>query len=134
MKKALLILITIISFSACSLDDDTPERHFEYIAVTEVDIPNEFTLDETYDIIVSYTLPNSCYSFYNFDYIYDDTSREIYTYAIVNDDVSCTQTTIDSEYIISINASQHETYTFKFWQGSDNQGNDEFLIIEVPVI
>ncbi len=134
MKRILLILITIISFSACSLDDDTPNRHFEYIAVTEVDIPAEFTFGEVYEIIVSYTLPNSCYSFYNFDYIYDGTSREVYTYAIVNDDVTCPQTTIDGEYIISVEARQQETYTFKFWQGRDNQGNDEYLIIEVPVI
>ncbi len=134
MKKALLILIAIISFSACSLDDDTPSQHFERIAATEVDIPDEFTLGETYDIVVSYTLPSTCYSFYNFDYIHDETSREIYTYAIVNDDVTCTQTTLDSEYIISIEARQEDTYTFKFWQGSDNQGNDEYLIVEVPVI
>ena len=134
MKRILLILIVIASFSACSLGDETPNQHFEYVPITEVDIPDQFTFGETYEIIVSYTLPSSCYSFYNFEYIYDETSREVYTYAIVNDDATCPQSTIEGEYIINVETRQSEPYIFKFWQGSDNQGNDEYLIIEVPVI
>jgi len=134
MKRFLLILITIISLSACSVEDNAPNYHFEYIGITEVDIPDEFIFGETYEIIVSYTLPNSCYTFYNFDYIYRDTSREIYTYAIVNDDAVCTLETVDGEYIIYVEVRQQEDYTFKFWQGEDSQGVGQYLIIEVPVI
>ena len=135
MKKALLILIIIISISSCSpSSDDDISHHFEYVPITNVDIPSEFTLGETYQINVSYILPNGCYSFYNYDYVYENTSRLIGTIAIVNDDITCTQATIEGEYIINVEARQNDTYIFMFWEGRDNQGIDQYLIIEVPVI
>lgn len=134
MKRCILILLTIISFSACSTDNDVPNYYFEYIEITEVDIPSEFILDETYEITISYTLPNNCYQFYHYDYIYEDTSRIIGAIAIVNDDTTCVQSTIDGEFIINVVARQSEPYIFKFWQGEDNQGVNQYLIVEVPVI
>lgn len=135
MKRYILILLTIISLSACSPDNDGDlNYHFEYVPITEVDVPSEFTLGETYEIRVNYTLPNGCFNFYRYDYIYDATSRRIGTIAIVNNDTNCTQATIEGEYTISVEARQSEPYVFMFWQGTDNQGIDQYLIVEVPVI
>lgn len=135
MKKYFLIFITIISISACSLsNDDNREQYFQYVPITEVQIPNEFTFGETYQIRVSYTLPNGCYSFYNYDYVYEGTARIVGTVAIVDDNLVCIQTTVEGEYIINVEVRQTETYIFKFWQRTNNQGTDEYLIIEVPVI
>lgn len=134
MKRYILVFISLIILSSCSLDDDTPNQHFEYIKITEVDIPAEFTLGETYEIVVSYSLPNECYQFYNHDYLYEGTSRIIGAIAIVNDDATCTQGIIEGEFIMNVEAIQSEPYLFKFWQGTDNQGTSEYLTVEVPVI
>jgi len=135
MKRYFLILLTVFAFSACSLDNnDNTNYHFEYVPITAVDIPTEFVFGETYPITITYELPNSCYRFYSNDYIYDGTTRIIGTIAIVDDDVICTQTTVQGEYTIDVQARQTETYTFKFWQGQDAQGVDQYLIIDVPVI
>lgn len=134
MKRYIIILLTIISFSACSLSgDDDVNHHFEYVPITEVDVPSEFILGERYQILVKYSLPNDCYGFYSCDYIYESYSRMVTIIAAVNDDTVCTQTTIEGEYIIDIEVVQSEPYIFKFWQGIDNQGNSEYLIVEVPV-
>lgn len=88
---------------------------------------------QTYRLIVTYEMPNSCYSFYHYDYIYDDTTRIIAPIAIVNDDVACIQTTYEGEFFIFVEALQTEPYIFNFWQGEDDQGEPIYLTIEVPV-
>lgn len=134
MKRYLLILLTILFISACSPDTDDSNHHFEYVPITDVEIPTQFTLGETYQIKVNYVLPNGCYRFYNYDYVYENTSRIIGTVAIVDDNAVCTQATIEGEYTIDVIARQNETYIFMFWEGRDNQGIDQYFIIEVPVI
>lgn len=135
MKRYILILLTIIFLSACSPSgDDDVNYSFEYVPITDVEIPSSFTLGQTYQIKVNYVLPNGCYNFYNYDYVYENTSRVISTIAIVNDDTTCTQATIEGEYIINIEARQNATYIFRFWEGRDNQGIDQYLIIEIPVL
>lgn len=132
MKKQFLILFSILFLISCSpttTTDDLILHHFEYIPVVSVEAPNEFVLGETYDIKVTYQMPNSCYNYYNFDYIYQGESREIKTIAIVNDEAVCTQATVDGEYTISVKATQQEIYTFKFWQA-----DGEYLTVIVPVI
>ncbi|PHR72520.1 MAG: hypothetical protein COA67_04545 [Lutibacter sp.] len=135
MKRYFLILLVIISISACSpSSNDDINQHFEYVPITSVEMPSEFTLGQTYQIKVSYVLPNGCYRFYNHDYVYENTSRLIGAIAIVNNDATCTQAAIEGEFTINVIARQNEPYIFMFWEGRDNQGIDQYLIIEVPVI
>ncbi len=136
MKRYILILLALFAFSACSTDNnDMPNYHFEYVSISSVDIPEEFVFGETYPITITYELPTSCHEFYSFDYIYCDTSRIIGAIAIVDDSTTACDEMITSEsFTINVQASQTETYTFKFWQGVDDQGVDQYLIIDVPVI
>lgn len=120
--------------SACTSNNNDVNYHFEYVPITNVNVPNQFVFGQTYPITITYELPNSCYSFYNNDYIYNGTSRIIGTIAIVDDGATCTQTTVQGEYVINVQARQMETYTFKFWKGKDAQGVDQYLIVNVPVI
>lgn len=110
-------------------DNDIVAHHFEYIPVVSVDAPDEFILGQTSQIRVTYAMPNSCYGFYNFDYIYQGESREVKTIAIVNDEAICTQATVEGEYVINVEALQQEVYTFKFWQAEG-----QYLTVIVPVI
>ncbi len=136
MKRYTLIILALFAFSACSTDNnDMPNYHFEYVSISSVDIPEEFVLGETYPVTITYELPNSCSEFYSYDYIYSDTSRIIGAIAIVDDSTTACDEMITSEsFTINVQASQTETYTFKFWQGQDDQGVDQYLIIDVPVI
>jgi len=134
MKRYILILITVFAFSACTSNNNDTNYHFEYVPITDVNVPDEFLFGETYQITITYELPNGCYSFYSNDYIYENTSRIIGTIAIVDEESTCTQATVEGQYTINVQARQSEDYTFKFWQGTDNQGVDQYLIVNVPVI
>ena len=132
MKKFLVLFITVFTLIGCSSDDEDNYR-FEYVPVISAEVPNEFVHGQTYQLIVTYEMPNSCYSYYHFDYIYDDTSRIIKPIAIINEDMVCTQSTYEGEFSVFVEALQTEPYIFKFWQGEDDQGEPIYLTIEVPV-
>jgi len=133
MKNYLILLLTIVTFISCNNNDDD-NYHFEYVPVVSADVPEEFIYGRTYPITVEYEMPNNCYSYYHYEYIYDDTSRIIIPIAIVSDSENCNDEPYQHTFIISVEALQTEPYIFKFWQGDDVDGNPIYLIIEVPVI
>lgn len=139
MKNMKYLLIAFIAFgltlTSCSDDDDSHSYHYEYVNVTSADVPDEFIYGQTYRINMTVELPNSCYYFYNqYDYFYEGTSRLIYPIAHVDDDVACTLNIREVNFTIPVQALQEETYIFKFYQGQDDDGQDTFLTIEVPVV
>jgi len=132
MKKYLILFITVFTLIGCSSDDED-NYHLEYVPVLSAEVPNEFIYEQSYELVITYELPNNCYSYYHFDYIYDGNSRIIKPIAIVNEDIVCSQSTIGGEFSIFVEALQTEPYIFKFWQGEDDQGEPIYLTIEVPV-
>lgn len=138
LKYLLIMMVALtLTVTSCSDDDDVNdhEYHLEYIGVTSADLPDEFIYGLTYRINVTIELPNSCYYYYNqYDYFYEGTSRLIYPIAHVDDNVPCTPNITETTFSIPVQALQNETYIFKFYQGQDADGQDQFLTIEVPVI
>ena len=125
MKKiALLAFVFILTFSSCSLDDNPAETFYlEVLPIESVEMPEYFVHGETYEILVTYTKPNSCYYFNDFIYEIEDQER---TVAIVNtvylnSTTSCDgepeQVTVSFDFLVNGN----ETYVFKFYQGEDEE-------------
>lgn len=136
--KYLLIMVAVlgVSLTSCSDDDDdlNHDFHYEYVSVTDAEVPAEFIQGNMYYLNVTIELPNSCYYYYNqYDYIYDGSSRLIYPIAHVDDGVECNQLIRETTFSIAVHVLQSQPYTFKFYQGEDAEGNDTFLTIEVPV-
>lgn len=130
MKRLFLVLFSIAMLTSCSPDADNPvNHHFEYVAVVSVEAPDHFVLGEIHQLKVKYSLPNSCYGYYSYDYTYQNEEREVKTIAIVNDEANCNQTPVEGEYIINVRAEQSEAYTFNFWQA-----DGQYLTMIVPVI
>jgi len=138
MKKFKYLLIMIVAltvFVSCSDDDDYHDYHLEYVATKSADVPDEFIYGQTYRINVTIELPNSCYFYYNqYEYFYEGTSRLIYPIAHVDDGVPCTPNITETTFSIPVQVLQEEPYIFKFYQGEDEDGQDIFLTIEVPVV
>jgi len=132
MKRYLLLFLTIATLLSCNDNED--DYHFEYIPVVSADVPSEFTHGQTYRLKVTYQIPNSCFSIYSYDYLYNDTERMIAPIALANDSQTCDDNSYEGVFHINVEALQTEPYIFKFWQGIDAQGDPIYLIIEVPVI
>ncbi|WP_430410799.1 hypothetical protein [Kordia sp.] len=137
MKKILfLALFTCFTIvTSCSVDDGAVVVQFEAIPIESVVIPSEFNLGETYTISVTYKRPTDCHSFSNFEYIAE--SSNVRTVAVVNlfsTEADCVAL-VDNIQTQTFNFNVLDTnpYTFKFWQGKDESGEDMYLVYEIPV-
>ncbi len=133
MKK-LLALLTLFALLGCDISDDGDNFHFEFVPIDAVELPESFTLNESHKIRLSFTRPNDCYLFYDFSYSGNsDLERTVAIVNTVFDDQDCAEITQAQEVSFNFVALYRGTYTFKFWQGQDENGEDNFLIVEVPV-
>lgn len=140
MKKLVALSLTLLLFVSCSLGDDSLNDaslnySFEILPIDSVDIPDKFTLGQTYPIKVSYFQPSTCHAFKEFYHLVENNERTI---AVINyefDNGNC-QTLTDElvDATINFTATNKGLYIFKFWQGKDASGEDQYLIEEVPVI
>ena len=134
MKRLIIITLSLILFASCSKDDG-PEYILEVLPVESVNMPESFTLGEIYPITVSYLRPTTCYSFKEFYYGKNLNER---TVAVLNynfQDNNCQELSDELvEATFNFIVTSNGSYIFKFWQGIDENDEDQYLIIEVPVI
>ena len=134
MKHLITLIMCVFVLGSCISDHDHDRFHLETLPIVEViEIPDSFLHGETYEITVEYTFPNACHSFYDLYYEYDGNARIVAIISIVNDNIACTQATITKRYTFDVVAAQKEDYLFKFWKGLDDDNNDTFEEITVPV-
>lgn len=141
MKKYLpksLILLTVLLFgvlSSCSIDDNNPPNFsINIMPIESVDMDYEFTLGQTHEIKMTYTIPNDCYEFNDFLYEINGYQRTIAIINTVYDTDDCIEMSESVEVSLDINVTSTDTYIFRFYQGKDNEGNDLYYIVEVPVV
>lgn len=135
MKRFFFIYLTIITFLSCSVDDDSIDYNFEFIPIEEVGIPESFNLGETYQIDLTYYRPTTCHAFHDFYYVANENQRTVAIINIVYDNSNCEPLEDElMEVSFDFKAIYNQTYMFKFWQGEDDNGDDIYLIYEVPVI
>ncbi|MRI01027.1 hypothetical protein GH721_10850 [Kriegella sp. EG-1] len=133
MYTVILLAVFVISIVSCSKDDgDTIE--FKALQISGVDVPESFSLGNTYEIKVTYAAPDGCTYFETFDVIQKDTTiREVVAIGSRNIDLQCEQVVIDREESFLFKVVHNQDYLFKFWQGQNTDGEAQFLEIEVPV-
>lgn len=139
MKKALLLLLCCasIGLNSCSLDDGEDKFHFVPLQITAAELPESFSLNETYQIRVTYTVPNGCTSFEGFDITesdtYDNQIRNVVAFGAERENEQCTQAVEEAETTFSFLCLYSKTYVFRFWTGEDESGASQFFEVEVPV-
>ena len=138
IKKFLVCLIAVMVFS-CSIDDDSPTSYQELLPVESVEMPEQFVLNTAYEINLTYLRPTNCHSFNGIYYLKHNNER---TVAIVNtvyqSNGSCEA--YEAAFVPELEASfnflptEIGSYVFKFWKGQDENGQDEYLSMEIPVV
>ena len=129
--KALLLLLVL---NACDIGDDEVNYHFVTLRITDVSMPETFSLNETYEIGVTVLVPNGCTEFEGFDITSQGTTvRTVVAIGTQWDDVACTEVISEIETTFDFVCLYPETYLFRFWTGENEQGVPQYLEIEVPV-
>ena len=134
VRKFLIATIVTITLFSCSVDDGNSNFSIKTLPIKTAEVPSEFIFGQTYTLKVVYDIPTSCHSFYGLFYRHEGFSRVVAINSLVNNDLtSCDENPIEREYTFEVRALQNEDYTFKFWKGKDNSGNDIFEEVVVPV-
>ena len=139
MKK-LFLLVVAIAMMGCSTDDVTPQEYtLEILPIRSViDMPTVVNYNDSYVINYTYSLPTNCHTFSDLYYLTEGTER---TVAVISrrinpvGDVICEDLPyeeIQGQFTFHV-LNNNGTYVFKFWQGLDENGQDEYLVYEVPI-
>lgn len=143
MKKLVLLMMGFgLLFTSCDVDDDGPGTALYLAEVTEVDLPEFFEEGETYEIDVTYLLPTACHQDAGIRVERGgnsgDTYRDIYIVGMATaaaDLEECDEEGGDLEKTNSFNLTidVNESYTFYLWEGVDDDEENIYTEIEVPV-
>ena len=133
MKRFFVSLILTLSIISCSTDDSANDFKIETLPIKSAVVPEAFTFGSNHPITIKYELPSSCHAFYDLYYQYEGASRIVAVNSVVNENNTCTDALIEIEYQFLVSVVQKEDYTFKFWKGVDNNGENIFEEIIVPV-
>jgi len=140
MKKLFFLGFIIAAFWSCSIDNPVNEDfEFEILPIESVSLPDEMSFGEVYNISYTYFKPSSCYFFYDLYYIAENNIR---TVAVINKVLNSNENSIcdtftdelverSFNFVVNQNGG---IYVFKFWQGEDENGEDIFLVFEVPIV
>ncbi len=137
MKKTFLFILCCITIfsSSCSLDDDNVNVQFVPLQIVSAEFPESFTLDETYDINVTYVIPNNCIAFEGFDITdIDTTSRIIVAFGSEKVDEVCNLIAVEVQESFQFTCLYEGTYRFQLWNGETENGEQQYIEFEVPVI
>lgn len=138
MKRTFLVLCALLlslTFTSCDLGDDGPNFHFVPMRIESVELPESFELNETYEINVTYSIPDGCTYFEGFDVIKEGVAirKVVAVGAQRTDREVCTETVREETTSFNFVVLYDETYLFRFWQGENVEGEQQFLEVEVPV-
>lgn len=135
MKKVILILTLVFTLVSCSGEDDSPNYYSVILPVIEVEVPQEFVINQTYEIKVWYERPSTCHAFSGFYYEKNLNERVVAVQNIVTEAGNC-EDLVDEVVEASFNfqATVTGSYVFKFWKGTDENGTDIFEEVEVLVV
>jgi hypothetical protein len=133
----LVFSFMLFGTSSCSLSDDGHENfYFEPLEVVSADFPETFKYGDIYKIKVTSVRPSNCHFFEGFDFTKTgETERTIIGIATVFSENDCEDLTDQTfENYFDFEVLYTNTYIFKLWTGQDNDGENEYLTIEVPVV
>lgn len=133
--KIILVFFIVVIFGGCSDDDDETSFFYELVTVQDALVPEQFNRGEIYTITVSYLRSSNCHSFAGFDYDKLGNERTVSVINLVVDREDCQELDMTDPLEVSFDflVGEEDAYIFRFWQGKDENGDNQFLIIEVPV-
>ena len=137
MKKTFLLILCCITIfnTSCSLSDDSVKFNFIPLQVVDAEFPESFTLNETYNISVTYIIPNNCVEFEGFDISYiDTTSRNIVAIGSELEGEVCNLIAIEAVDSFEFTCLYEGTYYFRLWTGETENGEQQYIEFEVPVM
>lgn len=144
MKKLGLLFLTTLVFMSCSIEDDGPQIRYEFAEVLSADLPEAFEVGKTYQIDITYLLPTACHVPAGLDAKRGSGSgeerRSIFVAGVASYDGGTNECTEEGEEeerteedTFSLTIDEEGTYTFYLWIGVNEEMENQYTVVEVPV-
>ncbi|WP_306351348.1 hypothetical protein [Flavobacterium sp. '19STA2R22 D10 B1'] len=137
MKKLALLVLFICTLAGCSLsNDDNPNFYLELNPVESATVPQSFTRGQSYQIKMLYKRPSTCHYFDGFYFQPNLETRTIAIQSKVLADNNCQELNeppVEVKFDFYVNSPIGTIYKFKFFNGVADNGENTFIIVEVPV-
>jgi hypothetical protein len=146
MKKLILLFVSSLILVSCDIDDDGPTILLTAAKVIDTDLPEFFEPGEIYDVKVTYLLPSACHTDVDIDVRRGgptgDNYRKIYIVGVASYDAKVTECDIEAEedeleredtFHVEIGSTEDEPYTFYLWTGIDDDDENIYKEVVVPV-
>ncbi len=103
-----------------------------------IDMPETVFYNDSYTISYTYEKPSTCHVYSDLYYLSEGNFRTVAVISTVANETAATNCTPLSDEIEQRSFTFHVentggTYIFQFWQGEDENGEDQYLIYEVPI-
>lgn len=136
MKKITLFFTLLILVTSCSNDDiNDIDFTYELMPVTSIDFPDTINFNETYNFPLSYNRPSTCYGFAGFNVIENEQEVKLSILnTVIKNSSNCEdlENTIVTE-MFEFFVERNDYYTFKIYQGEDEEGNELYLTKEIMI-
>lgn len=143
MKKIALLLLLTFVVNSCSKDSDEPEVYYELLPIERCEMPYRMTSGETYEFRMTFRMPSTCH-FYKGVYFEGNGEEKIVAIqsAVYQRDdcqeidystnVQPQNQPVTKQYEFTAGAPG-TLYHFKMWSGKNQQGEDTYYEVQVPV-
>lgn len=138
MKRVLKVIFLFSCISllgGCDIESSGSNFKFVTLRIVDVELPESFDINGFYDIQVTYERPNGCTFFEGFDVTrVDQNTRDVVAIGTeFIDDMACTQAIEEVVANFQFEVVYSGPYTFRFFNGTDANGNPVYLEYVVEV-
>lgn len=149
MKKILLLLLVALPLISCDIDDDGTNMITLPAKAIAIDVPDFFEQGETYELEVTYLLPDACHLPAGINAqraaAMGNGRRDIYIWGVAATEYGkeCNEVPepateeeanpLETKGKFPILIDEAEPFTFYLWAGIDEEGKDIFTEVVVPV-
>lgn len=138
MKKVLWITVLLLSsltFFACSSDDDIYNGNISYIArgIDSIRMPETITLGERIDIQLFTTKLENCQEFQTLGNDPAGSEITIVTWFIQRNTISCGEEELATTHFF-FEPTERATYHFRFWAGQDEETQEDVFITKDIIV
>lgn len=136
MKRILLVCLMALTVMSCS-DEEVPIFFFEFVPVESVtNIPDNFTVNKPDTLQITYFRPSTCHGFDGFEVEKDGDARNIAIITkVIEERGDCDPLNEDVRTApLIFKPEEPGSVQLRFFQGKDEEGENQFLIVDVPIL
>ncbi len=130
-----IIGLVLMGIATISCLDDEPIANvvYKYDAIDSVQIDTIMPARQVTEIKTYFTTENGCQRFFDYDYTILGNERTVSVIVSELEDQVCTESAQVYAPVLYFKPEAGGTYTFRFWNGVDEDGQDLFIIREIEI-